>query len=203
MIPSPALQEALERSRRLGALGPGPIRTHVDHAAAFLEALAAVPAGSTVVDLGSGGGVPGLVVLEARPDLSLVLLDAMEKRTALLVEAVAAMGAGDRCRVVTGRAEDMGRSDELRGAAVAVLARSFGPPAVTAECGSPFLALGGRLVVSEPPQVSNRWPVAGLAQLGLEIAPDSVPGAQVLVQRAPCPARFPRRNGIPAKRPLF
>jgi 16S rRNA (guanine527-N7)-methyltransferase len=201
--PSPALLSALARARRLGALGPGPIDAHIVHAEAFLQALSVVPEGSTVVDLGSGGGVPGLVIVDARPDLHVVLLDAMEKRTALLDDALVLLGATGRCRVVTGRAEVLGRSPELRGRAGAVMARSFGPPAVTAECASPFLSIGGHLVVSEPPGAPRRWPEGGLEQLGLRAAPESVAGVHILVQVEPCPDRYPRRNGMPAKRPLF
>lgn len=203
MIPSPELRQALERARRLGVLGPGPIDDHVEHAEGFLEALVDVAPGTTVVDLGSGGGVPGLIVVEARPDLRVVLLDAMEKRTALLAEAVGAMDADGRVQVRTGRAEVLGRDPELRGVASAVTARSFGGPATTAECAAPLLAVGGRLVVSEPPDGGDRWPAEGLEPLGLEPGRSDVDGMKVLVQAQPCPDRFPRRNGLPAKRPLF
>jgi len=115
----------------------------------------------------------------------------------------------DRVRVVEGRAEALGRGD-LRGAADAVAARSFGPPATTAECAAPLLRPGGRLVVSEPPGAVDRWPAEPLRELGLvPLAPPAplVPSGQasvrVLRQDAPCPARFPRRDGVPAKRPLF
>ena len=201
--PSPALRSVLERARTLGVLGPGPIEGHIGHADGFVAALSPVPAGTLVVDLGSGGGVPGLVVAEARPDLRMVLLDAMEKRTALLDDAVVAMGITDRVRVITGRAELLGRDDELRGTAGAVIARSFGPPAATAECAAPLLAVGGLLVVSEPPDGPDRWPAAELAVLGLEPTVVAVDGMKVLRQTSPCPETYPRRNGLPAKRPLF
>lgn len=203
MTPSPALTAVLERARRLGVLGPGPIDTHVAHAAGFVNALTSIPPGSLVVDLGSGAGIPGLVVAEARPDLELVLLDAMEKRTALLDDAVAVMGLGGRVRVVTGRAEVLGRDDAWRAMAAAVTARSFGAPAATAECAAPLLRQGGVLVVSEPPDGRDRWPAEGLVELGLVAGPSNVTGMKVLVQERACPDRYPRRDGIPAKRPLF
>ena len=66
-------------------------------------------------------------------------------------------------------AEDAGRDAEWRGGFDLVTARSFGAPAVVAECGAPFLRVGGRLVVSEPPSDGpTRWPVEGLAAVGLE-----------------------------------
>src|SRR5690606_21759798 len=103
-----------------------------------------------------------------------------------------------------GRAEEVGRS-RWRGRAEAVIARSFGPPAATAECAAPLLRGGGLLVVSEPPDDVDRWPAAGLAALGLVVGPRVAEDAtvQVLVQQEVCPDRFPRRVGLPAKRPLF
>lgn len=190
----------LERARGLGFLGPGPVEDHVLHAQGFVDALAGVA--GVVVDLGSGGGVPGLVVAVARPDLELVLVDARAKRCRFLESAVAALDLA--AGVVEGRAEVVGRG-ALRGTAVAVLARGFGPPAVTAECAAPLLRLGGRLVVSEPPEADDRWPAHPLRQLGLTVGPrtTTAPVMQVLEQTEPCPDRFPRRDGMPAKRPLF
>ncbi|HET6966289.1 MAG TPA: hypothetical protein VFH58_16050, partial [Acidimicrobiales bacterium] len=104
------------------------------------------------------------------------------------------------------RAEEAGRRPDLRGTFDVVVARSFGGPAVTAECGAPFLVAGGRLVVAEPPGGSaDRWPAEGLEVLGLRpVEAMTEPSAfQVLLQQEPCPERFPRRTGIPAKRPLF
>ncbi len=81
--PSPPLLAVLERARRLGVLGPGPVLDHVVHAQGFIDVLADLPEGSVVVDLGSGGGIPGLVIAEARPDLRVLLLDSLERRIAL------------------------------------------------------------------------------------------------------------------------
>jgi 16S rRNA (guanine527-N7)-methyltransferase len=191
----------LERARDLGFLGPGPVEAHVEHAGAFLAALTEVE--GLVVDLGSGGGVPGLVIAADRPDLRLVLVDARSVRCRFLEGAIADLGLA--AEVEEGRAEEIGRSAR-RGTAAAVVARGFGPPAVTAECAAPLLLPGGRLVVSEPPGPASpdRWPAAGLEQLGL--VPEGrvgSPAVQVLRQLTACPDAFPRRTGVPGKRPLF
>lgn len=195
-----ALAEQLERARALGFLGPGPVEDHVLHARGFVDALVGVT--GVVIDLGSGGGVPGLVVAVARPELEVVLVDAMAKRCHFLESAVAALDV--RATVVEGRAEVVGRGP-LRGTAEAVLARGFGPPAVTAECAAPLLRPGGRLIVSEPPNDEGRWPADELRQLGLAVGQRTATGPvmQVLELVEPCPERFPRRDGMPAKRPLF
>lgn len=191
----------LRRARALGFLGPGPVTDHIEHAAGFLMALTDVV--GTVVDLGSGGGVPGLIIGVARADLTLVLVEATAKRCRFLEEAVAALDLP--ARVVEGRAEVVGHG-ELRGEADAVVARSFGSPAATAECAAPLLRPGGTLVVSEPPApTSPRWPAFGLAKLGMVLGPRSAssPVVQVLHQASTCPPAFPRRDGLPSKRPLF
>jgi 16S rRNA (guanine527-N7)-methyltransferase len=198
----PALLRTLERAQQLGFLGPGPVGDHLTHAAGYLPALADVQ--GRIADLGSGAGVPGLPIALARPDLEVVLVDAGERRAAFLRRAVEDLGLADRVEVVLGRAESVGRS-ELRGRLDAVVARGFGAPAVTAECAAPLLRRGGRLLVSEPPQGGERWPPVPLAGLGLAVGRrwTGPPALQALEQVAPCPERCPRRDGVPAKRPLF
>ena len=117
------------------------------------------------------------------------------------------LGCSARVRVVAERAEVVGRDGAHRSTSPLVVARSFGPPAVTAECAAPLLATGGLLVVSEPPGGDGaRWPVAGLALLGAvpERVFHTTKGTfQLIRQASPCPERYPRRVGVPAKRPLF
>lgn len=144
------------------------------------------------------------MLAERWPDASVVLVDASERRTEFLHRAVAQLGHA-HVAVRRDRAEVVGRDPALRGRADLVVARGFGPPAVTAECGAPLLRVGGRLIVSDPPDPEPRWPADPLAQLGLGPEPQvRTPAAfTVLTQRTPCPDRFPRRVGVPAKRPLF
>jgi 16S rRNA (guanine527-N7)-methyltransferase len=159
------------------------------------------------VDLGSGGGLPGLPLAVSWPNSTWVLLEANRRRAGFLVEAIAALELADRVRVRHQRAEETGRDSALRGSADLVVIRSFGPPAVSAECAAPLLRVGGAIVIGEPPpgRDESRWPEAGLAQLGLARgrAISEPIALQRLDQVAVCPARFPRRTGIPSKRPLF
>lgn len=107
--------------------------------------------------------------------------------------------------VVRGRAEVLAHDPTHRERYELVVSRAFGAPAVTAECGAGFVAVGGRLVVSEPPERSERWPPGALEPLGLGPARPCRETASFVVLRkeAPTPAVFPRRAGMPAKRPLF
>ena len=195
----------LERSREVGFLGPGPVDDHVAHAVGFAEAVGEAP--GSVVDLGSGGGVPGLVLAQRWADTRFVLLDSSERRTDFLRTAVKGLGWGDRVEVVRSRAEVAGRDDALRGWFDVVVSRSFGPPPVTAECAAPLLRTGGLLVVSEPPTGEQRWPEEGVAVVGLrwERRHEGSTGAgyAVLRQATSCPAAYPRREGMPGKRPLW
>lgn len=201
-----ALIEVLEASRDRGFLGPGDIEEHLTHARAFATCVHE-PAGRCV-DLGSGGGVPGLVLaVLVWPETEFVLLDGSRTRATFLEEAVEQLELGPRVSVCAARAEEAGRMASLRSTAEVVVSRSFGPPPVVAECAAPLLAVGGTLVVSEPPGGGpiERWPVDGLALVGLEVVarPTGPPAFLVARQEVACPDRYPRRVGIPAKRPLF
>lgn len=196
----------LSRSRDLGFLGPGPVDAHIAHAQGLALAFERPP--DLMLDLGAGGGVPGLVLAALWPERTILLLDANRRRARFLEEAVASLGWTRRATVRCARAELAGRDPDLRGQFGAVVARGFGPPATTAECAAPFLRVGGLLVVSQPPSdeaARDRWHVEGCATLGLGLARRiATPVAvQVLRQGSPCPDRFPRRDGMPAKRPLF
>ena len=201
----------LERSAQLGFLGGMAIPEQIDHAIGFCQVaesqLGRPP--NSALDLGTGGGIPGLVLAAVWPGTELTLLDANQRRTEFLTQEIRDWGISDRVTVVRGRAEESARLPALRGSFELVTARSFGSPAVTAECAAPFLETGGILVVSEPPDAgdSDRWPAEGLGVLGL--APVSASrhrerfGYQVVEKRSETPDRFPRRTGIPTKRQLF
>lgn len=201
----------LRRASDLGFLGGMRVEDQIDHALGFVaaveEALGRHP--TSAVDLGSGGGVPGVVLHASWPRCHVVLMDGSLRRTEFLSREVEGWGHPGTTEVVRGRAEELGRDDQFRQHFEVVAARSFGPPPPTAECGAPLLKVGGLLVVSEPPQDpgGQRWPTDGLELLGL--APlaqsrfDDRFSYQVLIKRAATPERYPRRVGIPTKRPIF
>ena len=204
---SEAVQQVLPwlvQARDLGFLGPGPPETHVDHARGFVEAAGAPPA--FFVDLGTGGGLPGLVLLAQWPAARGLLLDSNQRRTEFVAQAVAALGWADRAEVRRARAEEAGRDSTLRGRADLVVSRGFGPPPVVAECAAPLLAAGGLLVVSEPPEGDDRWPRQPLSALGMSVEAllaTDYGRFQRLRQQSPCPEAYPRRVGVPAKQPLW
>lgn len=206
-----SLEAVLEAGQRLGFLGPGPVEPHLRHARGLAELLGTFS--GAFLDLGSGSGLPGLVLARAWPEAHAVLLDAGERRCRFLADAVRSLELGERVQVRCGRAEDLARTAELRDAHPLVVARGFGPPPVVAECGVGLVAPGGALVVTEPPpgvagpsRTVDRWPVEELAELGLvresELRGADV-GAVVLRKTGPTAPRWPRRAGVPRKRPLW
>lgn len=197
----------------VGLIGPASLRFHHDHAQGFTEApelkegasADGTPNGRSI-DLGSGGGLPGLVLAGLWPTSHWLLLDARKRSEEHLEDAIAAEGLKDRVEMVTGRAEDLGRDDSLRELFVFATARGFAKPGITAELAASFLCVGGVLVVSEPPEDIDRWPKDGLTMVGLE--PGSSWANDVGHYRSfrkvdPLGERYPRRVGIPEKRPLF
>jgi len=174
------LRAALELSQRHGMLGSRPIAEVVDHATAFLAPLDELVGGATVVDLGSGGGVPGLVVAWLRPDLHLVLVERRTTRADHLRRLVARLGLGGRVDVLGVDAAAL--PDRLPQPAHAVTSRGFGPPAALLAVTADVLALGGLLVVAEPPRPDpRRWPDDVLARTGFTRL--ASPDARVAVLR--------------------
>lgn len=199
-----ALWKVLASSQERGFIGPGPLEPHVQRALDMAAVLPARPL--RALDLGSGGGLPGLPLAVVFIQTEWVLLDGSLTRAAFLSEALDELGLTGRVMVRAARAEEAGREEGMRASFDLVVARSFGPPAVTAECAAPFLAVGSRLVVADPPgSTGERWPAVGLEVLGLRLLSTvTEPSAvSLLVQERRCPPEYPRRNGIPAKRPLF
>jgi 16S rRNA (guanine527-N7)-methyltransferase len=151
------LEDVLLTAQRLGTLGDRPIPEVIEHARYFVRALEGVT--GRVADIGTGAGVPGLVIAVDRPDLDMVLVDRRENRMDELSRGVASMGLSDRVQVLIEDVGTMGTSSEFAAQFDAVVCRGFGPPDLTARLARPLLKNGGRLVVSEPPLLDpSRWP---------------------------------------------
>jgi 16S rRNA (guanine527-N7)-methyltransferase len=198
------LHAVLGRARDEGLLGPAPVAEHIDHADRFLPA---IPPGARIAELGSGAGVPGLVLAVRRPDCSLTLVESSQRRADHLRRAVGELALGTRVAVDARPAELVGRDPAHRGQYDVVVARSFGPPATTAECGAPLLRVGGSLLVSEPPDAAtvdsiDRWAWLPLPGLPLRAAPGAPTSVARLEMTGPCDDRFPRGVGVPRRRPL-
>jgi 16S rRNA (guanine527-N7)-methyltransferase len=135
-------------------------------------------------------------------------LEAAARRCEFLREAIRSLGLEARLEVAEGRAEILAREPALTGTFDLVTARSFGRPGVTAECAARLLSDSGLLLVADPPidqvPVASRWPAGGLEQLGLRLQDHlEAPAVAVIAREGSCPDRYPRRSGVPEKRPIF
>ena len=154
--PRKTLDDVLGDAQKWGTLGRRSISEVISHARQFVAPLAGCA--GPVIDIGTGAGVPGLVIAVDRPDLRLVLTDRRATRMDALRRGVAAMGLVDRVDVVTADVEDLGRDPDHAGRYQAVVSRGFGPPETTLRLATPLVAPGGLLVISEPPSDQpDRW----------------------------------------------
>ena len=202
------LATVLEQARLLGFLGPGPVADQIQRALAFTVVAGNAP--ELAIDMGTGGGLPGLVLAAAWTSSHWLFVDSNQRRCRWLEAAVGQLALTGRCEVLCERAEVLGRGTK-RHSADLVTARSFGPPSPTAECAAPLLRLGGQLLVADPPGPGpGRWPSDGLAifglvlQASLQVATPAGPASfSRIVSASRCPDSYPRRVGLPFKRPLF
>lgn len=182
----------------------------------LLDALAALPlldaaAPSTATDLGSGGGVPGLVLALARPGVRWILVDAARKKADALRTFAGALGLRN-VEVLAERAEILGRHPARRERCELVTARACAALPVLLEYALPLLRIDGWLIAWKGPIGEEELAAGGAAaaELGGEAPTVAATGVAalgdhrfVVVEKVrPTPARFPRRPGDPSRRPL-
>lgn len=158
------LVAALSMIRDRGAIGERSLGDAIAHADRFVAALP--HAGHRLVDLGSGGGLPGLVIAVRRPDVAVTLVERRRSRADLLRRAVSALGL-DRVAVADVDVAEVAR--DTPGGFDVVTARSFASPPVTAGWIGRLLRSGGLGLVSEPPDPDGRrWSATLLAAAELD-----------------------------------
>lgn len=166
------LEEILTRAQAEGALGSRPIPEVIAHARGFVAALPATT--SRVVDVGTGAGVPGLVIALDCPFLQVTLVDRRDKRIDALQRAVRALGWESRVQAIATTAEELCVHPEYRGTYDAVVARGFGSPAVLLPLAVQLVCAGGVVIVSEPPEaLGSRWDLDWVRSLGCQ-APERI-----------------------------
>jgi 16S rRNA (guanine527-N7)-methyltransferase len=178
--------------------------------AAALETRGLLATGARIIDVGSGAGLPAMPVKIARPDLDVSLLDANGKRCAFLRAVVEDLGL-EGAQVLEGRAEALAHDPNLRESFDLVLARAVAPLPVLVELTLPFVRTGGHLAATKGAGAQRELAEARRAidELGgsaaevFAVPSEGEPGRLVLIAKArPTPHRYPRRTGVPAKRPL-
>ena len=166
-------------------------RVHLDGSLAALEVVRGFD--GPIVDVGSGGGAPGIPLAVALPEREVTLLESTRRKCAFLERWAVELG---NVRVVCGRAEE--QPVDSWGVAVA---KALAPPPVAAEWCLPLVAPGGAAVLFTGPSTDARQVARVAERLAAELA-ESPPGLLVLRKLGPTPAGFPRRPGVARKRPL-
>jgi len=177
----------------------------------LLDVHGLLPNSSQVLDLGAGGGLPGLPIRIAWPLIVLTLLESVGKKCRFLEETIRALHL-ENTTVIEGRAEDCAHDEAHRERYDLVVARAVAPLPVLIEYALPFLRLGGRLAAVKGRNAISEIDASASALNELNgrlydtpilQSPHSQPQTVVLIEKlGPTPESLPRRSGIPSKRPL-
>jgi 16S rRNA (guanine527-N7)-methyltransferase len=152
-----------------------------------------------VADVGSGGGIPGIPLKIALPGLRMTLVESDQKKAAFLRDAIAVLELEDMT-VEARRAEDLGRDPQHRAGYDVVVTRAAARAPVAAEYCMPLLRVGGVLLAQGRGE-DFRAAARAIGQLGGRMR--QVVGEVVVIGKGrPTPDSFPRRVGVPAKKPL-
>lgn len=186
------------------------IGRHYAESLELLRLLDAAGVGPPLVDVGPGGGFPGLVIAAVRPDWPIMLVEPLKKRAKLLEDAAAEMGLR-HAAVAALRAEEAGRSP-LRETAAVVTARAVAPLPELLEYCAPLAAVGGLLAFpkghgwqQELDSAAGAMKELGCsleAEVEMRSAVSATPIVLLVRKTATTAERYPRRPGIPRKRPL-
>lgn len=179
----------------------------------IIDSLAAAPLlpGGLVVDLGTGGGVPGIPLALARPDTRWWLIESNGRKAGFVRGVLEPLGLSDRVTVLSERAETLGQDPQYRGRAQACVAKALALLPVLIELGLPFLDRGGMLLAFKGPAglaeeaASKRalFELKGVLEERVSYAFDDRSRFLSRVRKvAPTPRKYPRRPGTPSHDPL-
>lgn len=181
---------------------------HIFDSLTLLPVLADLPDGASIIDVGSGGGLPGVPLAIALPGLRFTLLEATAKKAAFLSHACGPSGlALANAQVLTARAEAAGRDPAHRDVHDAAVARAVGPLAVIAELSVPLVRAGGLVVLVKGERADEELAAAAGALRLLHTAHAGTvqtPTGRLIVleKQQRTPKAYPRRDGEPKRAPL-
>lgn len=207
-----ALDAAWQPAREAGVLGSVSIEELWEHTAGYSSAVCSAFSAEcstwngSIIDVGTGCGVPGVLLAAQLPKARLTLVDASERRLMHVRRAVQALDFADRALVVHARGDELAHDPAHRGEYDVAVARLLADPAETVEQLLPLVAVGGVVVISVANADVSRFLAADLSDLGGgDASVESVPSGQLAVVRRVVeggPA-FPRRVAVRRRSPLF
>ena len=166
--------------------------------------------GAKCADIGTGAGFPGVPLAIARPDITVALVDSLNKRLVFLDELKEKIGLTN-VYTVHGRSEDLGRDKKMRQQFDCVFSRAVARMNVLAEFDMPFVKVGGYMLAWKGPAVEEELFEAknAISILGGEnkgIYTSSIEGKEHYIAKIkkvkPTPEKYPRQAGLPKKKPL-
>ena len=204
------LEEVWAGARQAGVLGGHSVETFSRHADGFIiddwqdddwqDQ-------KRFIDIGTGAGLPGVLLALKLPSSHWTLVDASERRCTFASAAVSAFGLEDKVSVVHARVEELAHLTHYREQFYGAVARMFGTPPELAECGLPLLKTGGKLVVSVSARTKQQWLDADILDtIGcvVDLSWRTSEGEFIAIRRVnQTPDRLPRRTSARRRSPLF
>ncbi|UCD09438.1 MAG: 16S rRNA (guanine(527)-N(7))-methyltransferase RsmG [Dehalococcoidales bacterium] len=165
-----------------------------------------------ILDVGAGAGLPGIPLKIALPEMKLALIEATAKKTEFLNYVVSTLGL-ENVEVVTGRAEDLAHKTEYRARFNVVISRAVASLAALAELTLPFCPTGGTVITPKKGDVRKEVEESlkaidilggSLREVRLVELDDLIDDRYLVIidKVSPTPDKYPRRPGIPEKRPI-
>lgn len=187
-------------------------RRHIIDSLTLMPWLENLPARSRIVDVGSGGGLPGIPLAVARPDIRVVLIEATGKKARFLQQCTQTLNL-DNTQVVHGRSETLGQKPPYRQAYDVAVCRAVGNMRTLLEFTLPLIRLGGELLAMKGPSVlqeidaaSDAMAILGAGEVQVAEAYPAELGINHLVisirKERPTPKEYPRLPGVPRHSPL-
>jgi len=205
------LLEGLEKIRLTGEKSPEGIIWQQIYDSIYILKLIELRSGLKVVDLGSGGGLPGLPLKICRPEIEIYLLDANRKKAGFLSAVKENLGL-DQTYILCGRAEEYGQDKEHREGYDLVLSKAVAEMAVLAEMALPLLKTGGRVLLYKGPKGIEE---AREAEKAIKLCGGNLVGKREyylesgeirllyeIIKISSSPLKYPRRTGVPERRPI-